>query len=117
VALGFAVAILLLGTPIALIVRVLHDGLLWLVRPRGELSALVEVLMSASSVAGSVVIAAVFTRLLVRFFHWRRTLHARVISEKIPHVTLDREELGKAALREEARRSTPTLRHIELTFE
>jgi hypothetical protein len=43
------------------------------------MSALVQALALVSSVAVGVVIAAVFARLLVRFFHWRRTFRARVI--------------------------------------
>jgi hypothetical protein len=53
VALGFAVAILLIGTPLALFVRGLHEGLSWLVRLSGDTSALMEGLVSISSVAGA----------------------------------------------------------------
>jgi len=73
VALAFVCAILLIGIPIALIVRGLHEGLSWVVRLGGDMSALVQALVFVSIVAGGLVIAAVFTRLLVRFFHWRRT--------------------------------------------
>ena len=67
VALGFALAILLIGTPLALLVRGEHEGLSWLVRLRGETSALMEAFVSVSSVLGTVILVAVFIRLLVGF--------------------------------------------------
>jgi hypothetical protein len=76
VALAFVCAILLIGIPIALIVRGLHEGLSWVVRLGGDMSALVQALVSVSIVAGGLVIAAVFARLLVRFFHRRRTFNS-----------------------------------------
>ena len=97
VALAFAGAILLIGTPIALIVRGLHEGLSWLVRLGGDMSALVQALVSVSSVVGGLVIAAVFATLLVRLFRWRHTFRARVISGENPHTQLRRQETGRAA--------------------
>jgi hypothetical protein len=81
VALGFVLAILAIGTPIALIVRGLHESLSWLARLHGDPSAIVEALVSLSSVAGGVILTAVLIRLVVGFFHWRRRFRARVISE------------------------------------
>jgi hypothetical protein len=71
-ALAFAFAILLIGIPIALVVRGLHEALSWLVRLRGEMSGLGEALVSVSSVAGGLVIMLLVATLVVRFFHWRR---------------------------------------------
>ena len=65
VVLGFALAILLIGTPLALLARGVHEGLSWLVALRGETSALVEAFVSVSTVLGTVILVAVFVRLLV----------------------------------------------------
>jgi hypothetical protein len=97
VALAFVCAILLIGIPIALIVRGLYEGLSWLVRLGGDMSALVRALPLVSSVAVGLVIAAVFARLLVRFFHWRRTFRARVISGETPRTELGHQVIGSAA--------------------
>ena len=77
VVLGFALAILLIGTPLALLARGVHEGLSWLVALRGETSALMEAFVSVSSVLGTVILVAVFVRLLVGFFNWRRRFRAR----------------------------------------
>jgi len=77
VALGFALAILSIGTPLALVARGVHEGLSWIVRFGGETSALMEAFVSVSSVLGSVILVAVFIRLLVGAFNWRRTCRAR----------------------------------------
>jgi len=61
------------------------------------MSALVQALVSVSSVVGGLVIAAVFATLLVRLFRWRHTLRARVISGENPHTQLRRQETGRAA--------------------
>jgi hypothetical protein len=97
VALAFALAILLIGIPIALIIRGLQEGLSWLVGLERGMSALVQALVSISSVAGGLVIAAALARLLVRFFHWRRTFRARVISGETPLTQLGRQTIGRAA--------------------
>ena len=96
VALAFACAILLLGMPLALIVRGLHDALSWLVARQGNMSALVQAFVSVSSVTGGLVITALLARLLVRLFHWRSTFRARAISGETPH-TLRRQEIGDVA--------------------
>ncbi|HEY7170580.1 MAG TPA: hypothetical protein VH417_07015 [Vicinamibacterales bacterium] len=75
---GFAAAILLIGTPLALLVRGLYEGLSWLVGRGGETSALVDAFVSLFSIGGGVVLLAVFVRLLVGFFDWRRRFRARV---------------------------------------
>jgi len=80
VVLGFALAILLIGTPLALLARGVHEGLSWLVTLRGETSALVEALVSVSSFVGTLILVAIFVRLLVGFFDWRRRFRARVSS-------------------------------------
>jgi hypothetical protein len=96
VAFAFAFAILLIGMPVVLIIRGLHEGLSWLVRSGGEMSALVEALVSVSSVAGGLVLAAVFGGLLVRLFRSRRTFRARVISGGIPRAHAGRQAIGSA---------------------
>jgi hypothetical protein len=88
-AVGFALAILLLGTPLALFVRGLHEGLSWVAGLRGDTSPLVEAVVSVSSIAGGLVLAVVFARLLVGFFEWRRTFRARVSSGSTPTTRLD----------------------------
>ena len=92
--LAFAIAIVVLGIPLALMVRGLHDGLSALVRLRGDMSPLVEALVSVSSVAGSLVLALVVATLLVRFFHWRGTFRGQVISSETVHtnVSVERSE-------------------------
>jgi hypothetical protein len=72
VVLGFALAILLIGTPLALLARGVHEGLSWLAGLRGETSALMDAFVSVSGVIGSIVLVAVVVRLLVGFFEWRR---------------------------------------------
>jgi hypothetical protein len=96
VALGFAFAILASGAPIALIVRGLREGLSWLAPSAGDPSALVEALVSVSSVAGGIVLTAVFFRLLVGFFHWRRRLRAGVIAPTA-NARLGQREIAQAA--------------------
>ena len=76
VVLGFALAILLIGTPLALLARGVHEGLSWLVAFRGETSALMDALVSVSGLLGTVILVAVFVRLLVGFFDWRRRFRA-----------------------------------------
>src|SRR3954451_19428842 len=80
VALGFALAILLIGTPLALLAQGVHEGVSWLVASRGETSALSEAFVSASSIVGTVILVGVLVRLLVGFFSWRRRYRARVLS-------------------------------------
>src|SRR3954453_13255688 len=82
-ALGFALAILLIGTPLALLAQGVHEGLSWLAASRGETSALMEAFVSASSVVGTVILVGVLVRLLVGFFNWRRRYRARVISDAL----------------------------------
>jgi len=80
VALAFALAILVIGTPIALIVRVLYEGLSWLGRFAGNMGAVAEDLISVGSVVGGLVLTAVLARLLVGFFHSRRIFRDRLAS-------------------------------------
>lgn len=68
VVLGFGLAILLIGTPIALVVRALYEGLLWLAGAPG----------SISNVAAAFVLIAAVLILLVTFFGRRRRGRARV---------------------------------------
>jgi hypothetical protein len=51
VSIGFGFVILVIGTPIALIVRGLHETLSWLARFSGNPSAMAGALVSVSSVA------------------------------------------------------------------
>jgi hypothetical protein len=76
-AMGLAVVLLLIGTPVALIVRGLHEGLSWLVRLRGDASPLLDAIVSVSSVIGGIVLTAALVRRLVGFFGRRRRLRAR----------------------------------------
>jgi hypothetical protein len=80
-AVGFALAILLIGTPVALVVRGVHESLSWLVRLRGEVSPLEEAIVAASSVAAAIVLVVVFARGMSQFFDWRRKFRARMIGE------------------------------------
>jgi hypothetical protein len=96
-ALGFVVAILLIGTPVALIVRGLYEGLSRLARGGGDISALADALVSVASVAGGVVLAGVFVRLLVAFFDWRRRFRTRLLNRVAADTRRDREEMARAA--------------------
>ena len=72
VAIGFALVMLLIGAPVALGIRYLHAGLSWLAASGGRVSAPVEALVSVASVAGGVIVAFVFVKLLVGVLAWRR---------------------------------------------
>jgi hypothetical protein len=80
VAVAFALAILVIGTPIALLVRGLHDSLSWFVGLGGEMAATERMLVSVVSTVGGIAVTAVFARAIVVFFHWRRTVRDRVTS-------------------------------------
>jgi hypothetical protein len=98
VAIAFACVILLIGMPLALSVRGLHEGLSWLVGLEGDMSALAQALVSVSSVAGGILIAAALARLLVRFFHWRHRFYARVIGDDAtPNPPFHRQEMAQTA--------------------
>jgi hypothetical protein len=97
VALGFAFAILVIGTPIALIVRGLHEGLSWLARLVGDPSSMIDALVSVSAVAGGVFLTAVFIRLLVGFFHWRRRFRGGVITGHTANARLDQRGVAQVA--------------------
>jgi hypothetical protein len=97
VAFGFAFAILAVGTPIVLIIRGLHEGLSWLARLVGDPTPLVEALVSISSVAGGVILTAVFIRLLVRFFQWRRRFRIDVMTGSAANARRDQREVAQAA--------------------
>ena len=101
VVLGFALAILLIGAPLAVLARAVHEGLSWLFALAVETSAPIEALVSASSVLGTVILVAVFVRLLVGFFHWRRKFRPHGSAGRSP---LTRSEPGtEAAERHESR--------------
>ena len=85
VVLGFAVAILLIGTPLALLFRTVHDGMSWLVASGGETSVLRDAFVSVSGVVGGVVLLAVFVRLLAGFFNWRRRFLAGLSEGRASH--------------------------------
>lgn len=72
VVVGFSSAILLIGAPVAASVQSLHAVLSWLVASDGEVSSLMEVLVSVSSVAGGVVMGVLFVKLLIGVLNWRR---------------------------------------------
>lgn len=83
VALGFGFAILLIGVPLALSVRVVYEGLSWLARLGGEMGAVVQMLVSVASVVGGIAMTAVFTTGLVGFFRWRRALRGESRTDAI----------------------------------
>ena len=97
VVLGFALAILLIGTPLALLARGVHEGLSWLVALRGETSALMEAFVSVSTVLGTVILVDVFVRLLVAFFNWRRRFRARGSSLRAATTRSNPDEMAEAA--------------------
>ena len=97
VVLGFALAILLIGTPLALLARGVLEGLSWLVALRGETSALTDVFVSVSSGVGTVILVAVLVRLLVGFFNWRRRFRARGSSGRAAKTRLNPHEIAEAA--------------------
>jgi hypothetical protein len=72
--LAFGFAIFLIGLPLALGVRVVHESLSWLARFGGETGPVAEALVSVASVAGGITLAVVFARVLVGFFRWRGAL-------------------------------------------
>jgi hypothetical protein len=80
VVLGFALAILLVGTPLALLARGVHAALSYLVRLGGEPSALMGAFVSLATGVVSVILVAVLVRLVVGFLGWRRRFRARVSS-------------------------------------
>ena len=97
VALGLALAILLIGTPLALLARGVHEGLSWLVGLRGETSALIEAFVSMAGVLGTVILVAVFVRLLVGFFDWRRRFRTRGSIGRTASTRLNPHEIEGAA--------------------
>jgi hypothetical protein len=97
VAVAFAFAILLIGTPAALIIRGLHEALSWAVRSAGATSVLADALVSVSSGAGGLMIAGVLVRLLVRTFRRPRTTRASVIGGEAPRTRAVRRALETAA--------------------
>jgi hypothetical protein len=97
VVLAFGLAILLVGTPLALLARGVHEALSWLVALRGETSALMEALVSVSSFLGTVILVAAFVRLIVGFFDWRRRFRASGRSGRAAKTRLDPHEIAKAA--------------------
>jgi hypothetical protein len=97
VVLGFALAIVLIGMPLALLARAVHEGLSWLVALRGETSALTDAFVTASSVVCTVTLVAVLVRLLVGFFNWRRRLRARGGSYRAAKTRSNPHEIAEAA--------------------
>jgi len=75
----------------------LHEGLSWLARSVGDPTPLVEALVSISSVAGGVILTAVFIRLLVRFFQWRRRFRIDVMTGSAANARRDQREVAQAA--------------------
>jgi len=97
VAVGFGLAILLIGTPLALLARGVHDGLSWLVGLGSETSGLMAAFVSVSSVLGSVILVVAFVRLLVAFFSWRRRLRGRVSRAETANTRPDCHDIAEAA--------------------
>jgi len=97
VALGFGLAILLIGTPLALLVRGVHDGLSWLVGLGGEPTVLMDAVVYFSSMVGTVILVALLFRLLVGFLHWRRRFRARVSSGRTADTRVNSHQIAEAA--------------------
>jgi len=74
VALAFGFAVFLIGLPLALGVRVVHEGLSWLARLGGETGPVAEALVSVASVVGGIMLTVVFARALIGFLRWRGAL-------------------------------------------
>jgi len=74
VALAFAFAIFLIGLPLALSVRIVHESLSWLAGLGGEMGPVAEALVMIASVVGGMMLTAVFAIALVGFFRWRSAL-------------------------------------------
>jgi len=83
-ALGLPVAVLLIGIPIALLVRTLHEGLSWLTRSGGMTGPFIEALVAVASSVGGVFLFAVSARFFVRLFWRRRASRYRMKSSDSP---------------------------------
>jgi len=77
VALAFGFAIFLIGLPLALGVRVVHESVSWVARLGGEIGPLGDALVSIAGVVGGIVLTAVFARALVGFFRRRGALRRK----------------------------------------
>ena len=97
-AVGFALAILLVGAPFALLVRGVHESLSWLVRLRGDVSPLGEAIVAASSVAAAIVLVVAFARGVSKFLNWRREFRARMIGELDRSAAPELEEIAASAI-------------------
>jgi hypothetical protein len=71
-ALGLPVAVLLIGTLIALLVRTLHEGLSWLTRSGDVTGPFIEGLVAVASAVGGVLLFALSAQFFVRLFWQRR---------------------------------------------
>jgi len=80
VAVAFALAILVIGTPIALLVRALRDSLSWLIGLGADGTAMERMLVSVASTVGGVVLTVVFAGAIVVLFSWRRAVRDRATS-------------------------------------
>jgi hypothetical protein len=78
--LGFSGAVLLIGTPIALLVRALHEGLSWLTRFGDMTSPFIEALVAVASSLGGVVLFALAVRFVLGRFRQRRASRHRMKS-------------------------------------
>ena len=70
-AVGLPVVALFIGTPIALLVRTLHEALSWLTRFGGITGPLIEAFIALASSVGGVVLFALCARHFLRCY-WRR---------------------------------------------
>ena len=78
--LGFSVVVLLIGTPIALLVRGLYEGLSWLTRSGDMTGPFIEALVAVASSVGGVTLFALAARTVVRRFWQRRESRLRMKS-------------------------------------
>jgi len=98
VALVLGFVIFLIGVPLALGVRVVHESLSRLARLGGEIGPVAEAMVAVPGVVGGLMLTVIFAGTLVGFFRWRgralrRRSHASdVATEEVPARQLRRAE-------------------------
>jgi hypothetical protein len=83
-ALGLPVAVLLIGTPIVLLVRTLHEGLSWLTRAGDMTGPFIEAIVAVASSVGGVLLFALSARFFVRLFWQRRASRHGLRAATVP---------------------------------
>jgi len=67
-AVALPAVVLLLGAPLALLVRTLHEGLSWLTRAGGMTSPFIEASIAFASAVSGLALFALSARVLLRFY-------------------------------------------------